>query len=455
MTSFPACHDNRSNRLSPGVIFWFRNDLRLHDQVALAHAIDIAHRLGGWLLPVYIHDNRLDAMTPWGFKRIGAKQTAWVRMALDDLFNQLTRLGSTLIQVSGNSAHVLVSLVHVLGGPLIVCEEIAAPEEQDQVEEIRRNGVSVETVWQSTLIAPESLPFKPEELPDTFTKFRQLLEQYAVRATPPLEDVKVLPPLPGHSDLALCRGALHDFAASIDSNHPEIDPRSSFPWNQLRFHGSESAALAHIDQYCRRSLPHSYKSTRNELIGIDYSSKWSPWLATGALSARRAWAVIAKFEEMHGANESTYWLFFELLWRDHFRWLHLKYGKLLYAARGLKNIPLPKHDHAAFKKWCEGETGNAFIDAGMNELALTGYLSNRIRQNVASFLIHDLRCDWRAGAAWFEANLIDYDVYSNQGNWLYLSGRGTDPRPTRRFNPQLQAKNYDPEGIYRKMWLET
>ncbi len=93
------------------------------------------------------------------------------------------------------------------------------------------------------------------------------------------------------------------------------------------------------------------------------------------------------------------------------------------------------------------------IDAGMGELNATGYSSNRLRQNLASFLIHDLRCDWRAGAAWFESQLIDFDVYNNQGNWLYLSGRGTDPRGSRRFNPDKQAEDYDADGTYRKLWL--
>jgi len=141
-----------------------------------------------------------------------------------------------------------------------------------------------------------------------------------------------------------------------------------------------------------------------------------------------------------------------LLWRDHFRWLHLKHGRRLYAAQGLNQAPKPPHDPEAFSRWCLGETGHPFIDAGMRELAATGYLSNRMRQNVASYLIHDLACDWRAGAAWFESCLIDFDVYNNQGNWLYLSGRGTDPRPQRRFNPELQAKNYDPDGAYRQLW---
>ena len=88
----------------------------------------------------------------------------------------------------------------------------------------------------------------------------------------------------------------------------------------------------------------------------------------------------------------------------------------------------------------------------MRELLATGYLSNRMRQNVASYLIHDLQCDWCAGAAWFEAQLLDFDVYSNQGNWLYLSGRGTDPRGSRRFNPDKQAQDYDKKGEYRGVW---
>jgi deoxyribodipyrimidine photo-lyase len=90
----------------------------------------------------------------------------------------------------------------------------------------------------------------------------------------------------------------------------------------------------------------------------------------------------------------------------------------------------------------------------MRELAATGYLSNRLRQVVASYLIHELDCDWRAGAAWFESRLVDFDVYSNQGNWLYLAGRGADPRQGRRFNPDKQAATYDPDGRYRSLWRQ-
>ncbi len=164
---------------------------------------------------------------------------------------------------------------------------------------------------------------------------------------------------------------------------------------------------------------------------------------------------LKEFENEFGANDGSYWLWFELLWRDYFRILHLKWGRRLYSARGLGDAPAPQHHQPSFQKWCLGETGESIVDAGMRELRATGYLSNRLRQVVASYLIYDLNGDWRAGAAWFESQLIDYDVYSNQGNWLYIAGRGTDPRGGRRFNPQKQANDHDSDLSYRSIWLKN
>ena len=132
--------------------------------------------------------------------------------------------------------------------------------------------------------------------------------------------------------------------------------------------------------------------------------------------------------------------------------MHLHHGRALYRAQGLGPARATPHDAGRFAAWCAGQTGQPLVDAGMRELAATGYLSNRLRQVTASYLIHDLQCDWRAGAAWFENHLLDYDVYSNQGNWLYIAGRGTDPRGGRRFDPVQQAQTYDPHGAYQDLW---
>ena len=173
----------------------------------------------------------------------------------------------------------------------------------------------------------------------------------------------------------------------------------------------ERAALAHLARYFAGDRPRHYKATRNGLSGVDFSSKFSPWLAQGALSARVALAALRRHEIEQGPSDGSYWLWFELLWRDYFRLLYLQHGRRLYRARGLnEGAAQPAHDAVAFAAWRVGGTGHPFIDAGMRELAATGWLSNRMRQIVASYLIHDLGCDWRAGAAWFEAQLVDYDV---------------------------------------------
>ena len=432
--------------MSAGVIYWLRHDWRLHDNPALLLAARRARASGGWLLPVHVDDPHQQAATRWGFARTGRHRQVFQAQALRDLAQQLTDLGSGLLRLRGDPAIALVALARRLGVTDLVCEEIPAPEEQDAVQALRDAGLAVQTVWQSTLFDPAALPCAPEAVPDTFTTFRQALERARVREAAPLAAPDALPPwpsLPAELEFQLAQPELAPAAA---------DARSAFPYADPAWHGGERAALAHLARYCARGLPHSYKDTRNGLTGLDYSSKFSPWLATGALSPRQAMAAIRAFEAERGANEGSYWLGFELLWRDHFRWLALKHGRRLYRARGLSEQPLPAHNARGFERWTQGRTGDALVDAGMRELAATGYLSNRLRQNAASYLIHDLGGDWRAGAAWFESQLLDYDCCSNQGNWLYIAGRGTDPRGGRRFNTQKQAHDYDRDGAYRRLW---
>ena len=432
-----------------GVVFWFRNDLRLHDNPALQHAIALAEQRQTWLLPVFVQDSAMQDSTPWGFVRASDHRQAWITMAVQGVAQQLAALGSPLQTWAGAPSQVLAECLQALGANTLVCEEIAAPEEMAQIQALKQQGLEVHTVWQSSLMAPESLPFAPADVPDVFSAFRRAVERHGCAPAQPLPAVTRMPPRPTQA-LPASKGA-----TLAEQPAPLSDPRSAFPWAQAEFHGGEHAALAHLARYCSRGLPHSYKATRNGLVGTDYSTKWSPWLATGALSARQAWAAIAAFEAQHGATESSQWIQLELLWRDHFRWLHVKHGARMYWRRGLSDAPLAplRHDARRFERWRTGQTGHALIDAGMRELLATGYSSNRLRQNLASFLIHDLGCDWRAGAAWFESQLIDYDVYNNQGNWLYLSGRGTDPRGSRRFNPDKQAHDYDADGAFRRLWL--
>ncbi len=441
------------------VIFWFRNDLRLHDQPALTAALNARTTNGAThLLPVVCLPP-LAETTPWGFDRVGMHRRSWVDAAVRDLGARMSVLGNPLQVCRAPPATALPALARAAGATMVVCEDIAAPDEQAQVAALRAAGLQVHTVWHSSLLQPTDMPWPAADLPAVFTTFRQAVERAGIHPPVPLPaPVALLPPPVVAPERLLAIGAVPATAGqgvgadSHPTNTAGHDPRSSFPYGTAECDGGETAALAHLAQYLARKLPHSYKATRNGLTGRDYSSKFSPWLATGALSARRVMADLRAFESVQGANDGTYWLWFELLWRDYFRLLHLQYGNALYRAQGLSALPLAPHNAQGFARWCAGDTGEPLVDAAMRELAATGYLSNRLRQVVASFLIHDLQGDWRAGAAWFESQLVDYDVYSNQGNWLYIAGRGTDPRGGRRFNPVKQTQDHDADGSYRRMW---
>ena len=231
---------------------------------------------------------------------------------------------------------------------------------------------------------------------------------------------------------------------------PEFDPRAVLP-----FKGGETEGLARLERYVwSRDCLKDYKQTRNGMLGADYSSKFSPWLASGCLSPRLIYEQVKEYEAERVKNDSTYWLVFELLWRDFFRFICAKHGNQIFRQSGLQGIRIPwKEDWERFRLWREGLTGFPLVDANMRELAATGFMSNRGRQNVASFLTKNLGINWLLGAEWFESLLIDYDVCSNWGNWNYTAGVGNDARGFRYFNIPKQSRDYDPKGEYIRHWL--
>lgn len=412
------------------LIYWFRNDLRLADNPAFTQACLNAD----YLLPVYVHDTK-EQETVYGFERQGPHRKAFLRASLDDLKTRLQAQGSDLLEFSGKSAEVLLRLFKDSAADAIYCEQIEAPEEIEQVRILQEQGANVDEYWQSSMLDPQHFPFDLEKMPDVFTAFRREVERAQLKFAQPINAPKKIPSLPA----ALPQGSILPSRAQSVA-HPYLL-------------GGASHAQAHLKQYLERRLADSYKETRNQLIGMDYSSKFSAWLSLGCISARDIAAQLNDYENSYGANDGTYWLWFELLWRDYFRFIHFKYGQKLYRASGLTGVPVKPSYASSFEQWRTGNTGAVLVDAGMRELHQSGYLSNRIRQIVASYWIYDMKGDWRAGAAWFESQLIDYDVYSNQGNWLYIAGRGTDPRGGRPFNVTKQAQDHDPQEIYRKLWL--
>ncbi len=208
-----------------------------------------------------------------------------------------------------------------------------------------------------------------------------------------------------------------------------------------------------IDFYFHQSsLPSRYFETRNAMVGNDYSSQFSPYLACGALDVRYLYNQIKEYEERRGSNKSTYWLVFELLWREFFYWHYQVCETKFFSANGIKGAGDFSEYHEYSSEDLKRMSSHRFWQAAINELETTGFQSNRTRQLFASFWLHDLNLHWRSGARFFEKHLIDYDVFSNWGNWMYLAGVGVDPRGVRRFNIPEQLKRYDKNGEYLKLW---
>ncbi len=426
-------------------IVWFKTDLRLHDNETLVRAIEQSDEI----IPVYCFDEAHFKTTEFGFHKTGNFRAKFLLESLADLDKNLRNLGSGLIIVRGKPECELFKLAQKYKAQKVFCKkEVAYEEKQTQLlveKELWKAHCQLETYSTSTLYHAQDLPFALKDIPDVFTNFRKRIEKESTIREVFLKPSNIKSPfieelcLPSIEELGL-NEVIKDCRAAID------------------FKGGETEGYKRLNTYLFETQAIStYKETRNGMIGENYSTKFSAWLGLGCLSPREIYYELKKYEAQFLANESTYWLEFELLWRDYFRFMMKKYSNLFFQQTGLKakNDNMHQHNIDRLLRWINGETGVDFIDANMIELKLTGYMSNRGRQNVASYLCNDLKLDWRFGAAYFEQQLIDYDVCSNWGNWAYLAGVGNDPRGNRIFNTEKQANDYDKLKSYRKLWLNN
>ncbi len=427
------------------IVVWFKTDLRLHDNETLVKAI----AQGDSIIPVYCFDEAHFNNSEYGFQKTGSFRAQFLLESLIDLDNNLRELGSGLVILKGKPEVEIPKIVSQYKANKVVAKREVAFEERQTESKVQEALFKVKCEFQtfstSTLYHAEDLPFSIKDIPDVFTNFRKKTEKDAVIRpsfespssikSPIIDPIK----LPTLEELGL--------------TFTKIDSRTT-----IVFEGGESKAIERLNHYFFESKCISnYKETRNGLIGTDYSSKFSAWLALGCISPRFIYRELQKYETEFGANDSTYWLVFELLWRDYFRFMMKKHQSNFFKQSGIKNnkLKLFSDNVQKLQNWIEGKTGIDFVDANMIELKLTGFMSNRGRQNVASYLCNDLKLDWRLGAAYFEEQLIDYDVCSNWGNWAYLAAVGNDPRDNRYFNIEKQAQTYDKNKKYRNLWLNS
>ena len=425
-------------------LVWFKTDLRLHDNETLLRAVE----QNDFIIPVYCFDDSHFGSTKYGFQKTGSFRAQFLLESLADLDQNLRKRGSGLTIVRGNPAVQIVELAQKWNAQLLYTAEEDAAEELHTIAELqmglRKINCEIRTFRTSTLYREKELPFPIAGIPDIFTDFRKQVERSSIIDQPLHAPVVIKSPLIEPLHLP----SLPELGLELVT----ADSRSA-----IRFQGGETAGLKRLKYYLfETDAVSEYKQNRNGMVGDRYSSKFSAWLGLGCLSAIEIFSQLKKYEAERGANESTYWLFFELLWRDYFRWIMRKYKQRFFSFKGIKDKkPYDKiHHQEKLESWVNAKTGNDFIDACMLELKLTGFMSNRGRQNVASYLCNELQLDWRYGAAYFEQQLIDYDVCSNWGNWAYVAGAGNDPRGKRIFNIEKQALDYDKDHAFRNLWLK-
>ena len=425
------------------ILIWYRNDLRVHDHEPIYQALQEK----ALIFPVYCFDERELSTTSFGFPKTGKYRAQFLLESVTDLLNSLQKLGGNLIVRVGLPEKIIPTLTHELNIDAVYYhQEVTAEEikvEKNLQTALSKINVKLKSFWGATLYLPEDLPFKINNIPKLYTNFRKQIEKGSA-IEEPISDPPKLPALP---EVEI--GKIPNLA-DFNLETPIFEQRAV-----LQFKGGETEAIARLNHYFwQADCLKEYKETRNGMLGADYSSKFSPWLAKGCISPRYIYDRVQQYEVERVKNNSTYWLIFELIWRDFFRFICAKHGNKIFYLSGLQGIDIAwKEDWQRFDLWREGKTGYPLVDANMRELALTGFMSNRGRQNVASFLTKNLGINWQMGAEWFESLLIDYDVCSNWGNWNYTAGVGNDARGFRYFNIMKQAKDYDNKGDYVRHWL--
>jgi len=422
-------------------LIWFRRNLRLEDNPALFEGIQNSDRF----LLLYIFDEKDWQQNPLGLRRSSDRKLYFLWQSVLDLKQNIEAKGGHLLIRKGNVQNILQELWLENRFDALYASKESGTEEFTLEKSIEDYYISqnaeVKFYPQSTLFHEEDIPWPIGKLPNIFTQFRKENEKQT--------EVRDLIASPRDFSGSVTVNTNFEFS---DLGIQKVQPDSK---SVLDFQGGETYAWERLNHYFwETDQLKEYKITRNGLLGSDYSSKFSPWLALGCISPKSIFYQVKNYEKERKKNQSTYWLVFELIWRDYFYFVSKKFGSKLFQKEGIKGNDYDwKWDLALFDKWKKGETGVPFIDANMRELNASGFMSNRGRQNVASFLVKDLGIDWRMGAWYFEQQLLDYDVASNWGNWAYVAGVGNDPRENRYFNILSQAKKYDAKGEYVRYWV--
>jgi deoxyribodipyrimidine photo-lyase len=406
-------------------IWWIRRDLRLSDNLALAAALE----QGGPVIPAFILDPRLLA-SPY----VGEKRLAFLFAGLCALDVDLRRRGSTLIIRQGDPLEALHVLRNESGASRIFVEADVSPYARHRDKRVQHDLPL--TLTPGNTVHPPAMLHKADGTPYTvFTPFSRMWHSLPFPGSPL--------PAPEHF---LALPPIASLELPISPEHPSTSP----------FPAGEVEGQQRLDAFISSRISR-YANERNRM-DLEGTSGLSPYLRFGMLSARQsAWAAFqAEAQAVDGPARrgAETWLN-ELIWREFYAAIlyHYPHVRQMAFRPQLRRIPW-QNDPEDFAAWCEGRTGYPVVDAAMRQLNATGWMHNRARMIVASFLTKDLLVDWRMGERYFMQHLLDGDPAANNGGWQWTAGTGTDAAPYFRvFNPVLQAIKFDPSGAYVRRWV--
>jgi deoxyribodipyrimidine photo-lyase len=415
-------------------LHWFRNDLRLQDNTALKA---LATSVEEWL-PVFVLDPRILAGP-----RVGQPRTRFLLDCLGRLSRDLQKRGAPLLVRTGHPEEVLPKLMHQTGARILSFNEDATPFARRRDAAVQR---AVERSGGQVVARLDHVVFRSSEVRSAsggayavYSPYRRSWwRRWSQEPRLPVGLGRLPPPIPGLSaDRIPDPGKL-----GVESAECDVPT------------GGESAARRRLERFLDTAAGRYHED--RDRPDLDGTSRLSPYLRFGVISVRQCFESAQQAAHADPALERgvSKWLD-EIVWREFYSAILEEHPRVLRQNyRREYDAVVWNDDPEAFEAWCEGRTGYPIVDAGMRQLRATGWMHNRVRMIVASFLTKDLLIDWREGERLFFERLVDGDPASNNGGWQWAASTGTDAQPYFRiFNPVAQGRRWDPEGRYVRRWV--
>ncbi len=427
--------------MSDLILFWHRRDLRISDNIGLNAARQATSKVVGvfCLDPQVLNQND-----------VAPARVAYMMGCLQHLQQKYLEIGSQLLILQGTPSECLVKLATILEAKAVYwnldVEPYSQKRDRNVSETLEAAKVEVQTFWDQLLHSPHEILTTSDEPYKVYTPYwRNWSRQPKKRPIFNSEETIT----------GLTEAELQTAQEAGVIELPDAQDLG-FNWeNPLFLEPGETAAQDRLEDFCDR-LIYEYDQQRN-FPGVEGTSQLSAALKFGVISIRIIWAKTIELMDNSRSDEAREnirtWQQ-ELAWREFYQQAMYHFPEL---AQGpyrthFKNFPW-QNNESYFQAWCEGKTGYPIVDAAMRQLNETGWMHNRCRMIVASFLTKDLIINWQWGENYFMQHLIDGDLAANNGGWQWSASSGMDPKPLRIFNPASQAQKYDPEAEYIREWL--